>query len=86
MPKTSVVNLRREDYDLYIGRGSRWGNPFRIGRDGTRNEVIEKYAEWIRSQPILLANLEELRGKRLGCYCKPQQCHGDVLIALLEDQ
>jgi hypothetical protein len=63
--------------------GSIWGNPFQIGRDGTREEVIEKYRRYILSKPELLAQLESLRGKTLGCWCSPQSCHGDVLVELL---
>lgn len=82
---TRVVNLKREAYEVYIGRGSKWGNPFRIGIDGNRAEVIAKYRDWIVTRPGLLADLESLRGKRLGCFCKPCACHGDVLVALLGD-
>jgi hypothetical protein len=88
-PQTRVVHCRREPYDVYIGRktrelqGSIWGNPFQIGRDGTREEVIAKYREYILSKPALLKQLESLRGKTLGCWCSPQACHGDVLIELL---
>ena len=78
-----VVNLRKNKYDVYIGRGSKWGNPFKIGRDGNREEVIEKYREYIM-QSGLLSHLEELRNKTLGCFCKPLACHGDVLVELLE--
>jgi hypothetical protein len=84
--KTRVVNRYREKEEVYIGRPSKWGNPFIIGRDGNRATVIEKYSKWIRTQPHLLNDLEELRGKRLGCFCAPQPCHGDVLIALLEER
>jgi len=79
-----VVHCKREPYDVYIGRPSKWGNPFSIGigKDGTREEVIEKYREWIQNQPELLAQLSELRGKTLGCWCAPQACHGDVLVEL----
>jgi len=80
---TVVVNLRNDLCDIYIGRPSSWGNPFLIGRDGTRMEVIAKYRAWIRTQPTLLYALHELRGKRLGCYCAPQACHGDVLVELI---
>jgi hypothetical protein len=80
---TTVVNLRRQEYDVYIGRGSKWGNPFRIGQDGTREVVIAKYETYVLERPDLLTALEELRGKRLGCYCKPMACHGDVLVRLL---
>ncbi|MFF2053745.1 DUF4326 domain-containing protein [Leifsonia sp. NPDC058194] len=74
-----VVNKRKETYDVYIGRGSIWGNPFVIGRDGDRAEVIRKYEAYLASRPELIARLPELRGKRIGCFCAPQACHGDVL-------
>jgi hypothetical protein len=82
---TKIVNKRKDKYDVYIGRPSKWGNPFKVGRDGTREEVIEKYREWIKTQPELLAQLGELRGKILGCWCKPKACHGDVLVELIEN-
>lgn len=81
---TIVVNKYRSNYDVYIGRGSKWGNPFVLGQDGNRDEVIEKYREWIITQPQI-KDLEELRGKRLGCFCKPNRCHGDILVELLND-
>jgi hypothetical protein len=79
-----VVNIRSEKYDVYIGRGGKWGNPFIIGKDGSRDEVIGKYVEWVVKQQALLAALPELEGKVLGCYCKPAACHGDVLVSLVE--
>ena len=81
---TRVVNLRRETYDIDITRRGPWGNPFYISRDGTRAEVIEKYRQWIFTQSKLLANLYTLKGKRLGCVCKPLPCHGDILVELVE--
>jgi hypothetical protein len=83
--RTKVVNMYRERYDVDITRRSIWGNPFVIGRDGTRSEVIEKYQQWIIGKPGLMAQLSELKGKRLGCVCKPAACHGDVLRDLLEE-
>lgn len=78
-----VVHCKRERYDVYIGRPSKWGNPFEIGRDGrNREQVIAKYREWIQTQPDLMAALPELRGKVLGCWCAPRSCHGDVLVEL----
>ena len=76
---TRVVNLRDEPYDVYIGRGrgSRWGNDFVVGRDGTREEVIEKFRR--EKLPALRPFLPELVDKVLGCYCKPKACHGDIL-------
>jgi len=65
---------------VYIGRGSKWGNPFRIGVDGTREEVIQKYQRWLTRQPALvIAARSELKGKDLVCFCTPKQCHGTTL-------
>lgn len=80
-----VVNINESDYDVFIGRPSKWGNPFKIGIDGNRLEVIEKYEKYIRNNKKLLEDLSELEGKVLGCYCKPKKaCHGDVLIKLIQ--
>lgn len=87
MITTKVVNKRNEAYDIDIGRPGKWGNPFYIGPDGTREEVIGKYRKWITGPGIYkLKDLEELRDKRLGCYCAPLPCHGDVLKELLENK
>ena len=68
---------------VYIGRPSKFGNPFEIGKDGNREEVIYKYHHWILQQPELLnAVKEELKGKNLVCWCAPEGCHGDVLLKL----
>ncbi len=83
--ETKVVNVRFESYDVYIGRPSKWGNIFMIGQDGTREQVVKKYENWIRNKPKLMKELSELKGKRLGCYCSPRLCHGDVLIKILEE-
>jgi hypothetical protein len=80
-----VVHCKKEKYDVYIGRPSKWGNPFEIGKDGTRTEVIEKFRNYITSSPELLRQLPELEGKTLGCWCKPSPCHGDVLVELAND-
>src|SRR5216684_3422658 len=64
---------------VYIGRPSKWGNPFVIGRDGARDQVIAKYRAWIVRQPALMAALNELRGKDLVCA---ERCHADGLIEL----
>ena len=81
---TRVVHQSRTPFDVYIGRPSKWGNPFEIGPDGTRAEVIEKYREWLLAQPELLSQLHELKGKTLGCWCSPLPCHGDVLVELID--
>lgn len=83
-----VVHCKDEQYDIYIGRGrgSKWGNPFVIGKDGTRDEVIEKYREWIQKQPHLMAEIHKLHGKTLGCWCGKQRCHGEVLLELAAER
>jgi hypothetical protein len=78
----NVLNKHRHGMPplaVHIGRPSKWGNPFVIGRDGSRDEVIAKYREWILGQPRLLSDLHELRGRDLVCFCAPQACHGHVL-------
>ncbi len=80
---TKVVNLRKNKYDIYIGRGTIWGNPFIIGKHGDRSKVIEKYKNHIFDNNNLLGKLHQLYNKVLGCYCKPLQCHGDILCDIL---
>jgi hypothetical protein len=85
---TTVVNLNRANgrYTRYIGRPSEWGNPFVIGRDGTRDEVCDKYEALVRARPDMMARIKaELKGQVLGCYCKPQRCHGDTLAKIAEE-
>ena len=82
---TQVVNLKKQNYDVYIGRGSKWGNPYKIGKDGTREEVIRLYEQYIRNSN-LIDEIEELDGLTLGCYCKPRACHGDVLVKILNEK
>jgi hypothetical protein len=82
---TQVVHCKNEPFDVYIGRPSKWGNPFRIGKDGSREAVIEKYRQWILANPSLMAQLRsELEDKTLGCWGKPNACHGDVLAELAD--
>ena len=68
---------------VYIGRGSKWGNPFVIGEDGTRAEVVMKYRQllWagIENGSVTREELAELHNKDLVCFCAPKPCHGHVL-------
>ena len=82
MSLTSVVHCKRQAFDVYIGRPSKWGNPFVIVKNGNRDTVIAKYRKYILSQPSRMAALPELKGKVLGCWCHPKACHGDVLAEL----
>ena len=85
MQRTTVAHCKRAPFDVYIGRPSTWGNPFVIGRDGNREQVIEKYRAYVLATPALLAAVKpELKGKVLGCWCAPQSCHGDVLAELAD--
>jgi len=90
-----VVHIRRDAYNLYIGRGSIWGNPFRSGPDGDRHEVLAKYKEYLlRGEGRhLLERIGEHEGKTLGCFCSgprgltthdETRCHGQLLIKLVE--
>jgi len=83
---TKVVHVLKSTFDVYIGRGSPWGSPYHINIDGTREEVICKYEEYLRNRPELLAKLPNLKGKILGCHCKPLPCHGDILIKLMKER
>lgn len=81
---TKVVHCKRDPYDVYIGRGSKWGNPFVIGKDGDRPTVIAKYCDYIAGRPDLLGAVHELKDKTIACWCAPQACHGDVLAELAD--
>lgn len=93
MEETTVVHNLHDDFDVYIGRAvpehglaaSKWGNPFVMAdeSDAERERALDAYREWVASQSDLMASLEELRGRRLGCWCAPKRCHGDVLVELL---
>jgi len=67
---------------VFVGRPSKWGNPFKIGRDGSRDVVILKYREWLLNNEPLMESLPELKGKDLYCFCSPLPCHADILLEL----
>lgn len=80
-PTPRVVHCKRDPYDVYVGRPGFWGNPFKVGYDGTREAVIKKYRDWLLNQPDKIAAAKaHLRGKVLACWCAPKPCHGDVLL------
>ena len=92
-PATCAVNRRVERETLYIGRGSIWGNPFTSIQNrqtkaefivATREESVLAYKDYILKSPVPLHRLLELNGHKLGCFCKPQSCHGDILVYLLK--
>lgn len=74
-----VLNKHRDKIPpeaVYVGRGTPWGNPFRIGIDGTRKQVLALYEKEILSR----LDVSQLRGKDLVCFCSPLACHGDLLL------
>lgn len=96
----TVVRIKRsqgrvvQDFDVYIGReckiggwdlpNSKWANPYTIKRYGSAEIVVKKYRELVLKSETLLSSLPELEGKILGCWCKPDPCHGDVLVDLFD--
>lgn len=91
----TVVNKYKDEYDVYIGRGSVWGNPFShlpetkaqyIVKD--RDQSVSAYRHYLWHQMdqgfITIEMLRNLNGKRLGCFCKPQACHGDIIVKAVE--
>lgn len=84
--KTTVVNINYEEYDVYIGRGSLFGNPFYLKHDTEKERIncIEKYKKYYHVKK-LYNHIHILVGKRLGCYCKPKLCHGDFLVQEVEN-
>jgi hypothetical protein len=88
---TKVVNIRGADNEaVYIGRPTKWGNPYRLGRNASQKErarVIEDFTVYLRSQRDLVdAARRELRGKTLACFCSPLACHGDVLARVADGE
>lgn len=91
-----VVNVKSgEPYDVYVGRPSKFGNPFTHHKHPTaaevvvesREEAIECYKNWLSTRPDLIdAAKKELKGKVLGCHCKPLDCHGDILLKIANEE
>lgn len=77
--KVGVISTKDR---VYVGRPTKWGNPYLIGHHGTREEIIAKYRRFVLSNPELVASLPSLRGKDLVCWCAPFKCHADVLLEL----
>ena len=84
---TTIVNIKKHKCDVYIGRGSPFGNPFRIGDHGDREQVLAKYRTYFKrrlTDQSFRDKVLSLKGKVLGCWCKPLLCHGDVIVEYLE--
>jgi len=79
-----VVNVRDEPCDVSIMRPGPYGNPFIIGKDGDRKTVVDKYRNKLRNDiPLMMKARRELKGKRLGCCCEPDLCHGQPLAEVV---
>lgn len=85
---TTVVNLKHEPYDVYIGRAGKGqdgylGNPFRLEREEDRDAVLEAFRNYFVDRVVKDAEYRKrvtaLKDKRLGCFCAPKKCHGDVI-------
>lgn len=96
MPKRIQMHRRkggwRKDHPdaVIVARPSKWGNPFEIGKDGTRQECVDLFDRWMRRQEPMWADhppdAAELRGKDLACWCPlDQPCHADVLLKLANE-
>jgi len=88
--KNTILNKRTDtipDDAIFCGRGSVFGNPFKTGRDGTREQVIEKYREWFYAtlkDSFFAEQVGALRGRVLVCFCRPLRCHVSVIAEYLE--
>lgn len=98
----NLQDWMNDENNIYIGRrgvvfinknrfpekSSNFANPYKIGKDGTREEVLEKYKEYIinkiNNNPELMRELNSMKGKKLGCWCFPERCHGNILLELIE--
>lgn len=83
-----MVHCKRTKYDVYVGRPSPFGNPFKLASNASeaeRAKLLETYCEWLRGRPDLIERARrELAGKVLGCWCSPKACHGDVLARVAD--
>jgi hypothetical protein len=102
---TKVVNLRDDQYDIYIGRvgeSLHYGNPFshidsslaRV-KVSSREEAVKRFSSWLKGisdkeieqerRMWILNNLVQLKGRVLGCFCKPKLCHGDIYAEAIDN-
>lgn len=85
---TFLVNINKARCDVYIGRGTPFGNPYPISKDATREEVLKLFRSYfferLKREPDWKAKVDKLKGKVLGCHCVPLPCHGDIIIQYLD--
>jgi hypothetical protein len=92
---TKIVNIYKDKYDIYIGRAGRgqdgyFGNPFRLAPNEASGSTLQRYKEYflkrLDNDPEFKERVLSLKGKTLGCFCKPNPCHGDIIIEWLDSQ
>lgn len=90
---TQVVNIRQSSYDVYIGRAGKgldgyFGNPFRLDPTAKKGSTLEEYKAYFynrfETDPLFKKNIQALKGLHLGCFCKPNPCHGDIIKEYLD--
>jgi hypothetical protein len=77
-------NVPREA--IYVGRPTKWGNPFKVGIHGDRDVCVRLFRKSCCSDDYIRQAREELRGKDLVCWCAPAACHADVLLELANNE
>jgi hypothetical protein len=80
-----VYNIYKEHPKdcVFIGRPTVFGNPFKMGIDGDREEVVKKFEDHVLRDEVLTALIKnKLKGRNLVCYCAPKKCHGDILLKI----
>ena len=87
---TTVVNVYKEPYDVYVGRmpefgNTKWGNPFK-DESMPLEQKLAMYEMMVRSKDEMWDALDELKDKKLGCHCDPKPCHGHVLVKLVNEK
>lgn len=74
---------------VYVGRPTKFGNPFYLHCESQRDEVCDKYEHWIAEpeQAQLRARIKsELKNKNLVCWCAPARCHADTLLRIASEE
>jgi hypothetical protein len=90
--KTLVVNVSKcKDRDVkYIGRPSVFGNPFWMKDESKRDDVVDKHVEYfmlrVSKDAEFRSKVMQLKGHKLGCYCTPKRCHGDIIAHWIDSQ
>lgn len=98
---SNLKEWMEDEENVYVGRGgivfidgkrfppnsSPFANKWKVGRDGTREEVLEKYEKWLneklRDDSKFRKKFFLLKGKNLGCWCHPERCHADIILSKL---